>query len=377
VSGRSPHRKAARIPLTVPGTGAEDAEAVAEVLRSGMLVQGERVAAFEAALARVAGTRHAVAVSSGTAALLLSLTALGIGPGDEVIVPDFTFPATANVVEQVGATPVLVDIDLATFNVRAEAVTPAITERTGAVMPVDLFGLAAPWGRLQPLLKSCGLTAVEDSACAIGASVEGRPCGSFGRLAAFSFHPRKVVTTGEGGAVTTDDDELAEQVRLLRNHGMARGRDGVEFVVRGLNFRLGEMAAAVGLVQLPRLAEYVEARRRLARAYEVALDGAPLRLPREPTYAVHTYQAYVVVLPEGSDRGAIIRGLAARGIESAVGTYAVHTIPFYALKYGLRDEQFPDATTAHRRSLALPLFPGMTQAQVEETASALRDLLAA
>jgi perosamine synthetase len=377
VSHPAPDHVAARIPLTVPGTGPEDAEAVAEVLRSGMLVQGERVAAFEAALARVAGTRHAVAVSSGTAALLLSLMALGIGPGDEVIVPDFTFPATANVVEQVGATPVPVDIDLATFNVRPEAVTPAITDRTRAVMPVDLFGLAAPWGRLEPLLKSSGLAAVEDSACAIGASIEGRPCGSFGRLAAFSFHPRKVVTTGEGGAVTTDDDELAEQVRLLRNHGMTRGKDGVEFVARGLNFRLGEMAAAVGLVQLSRLDEYIEARRHLARAYEAALTGAPVRLPREPTFAVHTYQAYVVVLPDGSDRAAIIRALAARGIESAVGTYAVHALPFYARKYDLRDEQFPDATAAHRRSLALPLFPGMTQTQLEETSSALKDLLAA
>jgi len=361
--------------LASPGMGDEEVAAAEAVLRSGDLVQGEQVAAFEAELAAVVGTRHAVAVSSGTAALFLSLRALGIGAGDEVIVPDFTFPATANAVEETGARAVLVDVDLKTLNIRAEAVTAAAGERTRAVMPVDLFGRPAPWGRLLPLADGLGLEVIEDSACALGAELTGRFCGSFGRMGILSFHPRKVVTTGEGGAVTTDDEELADRLRLLRNHGMQRDEDGVRFASLGMNYRLSEVQAAVGRVQLRRLPGFLARRRALAAVYNEALAGAPLLLPADPPGARHSYQAYVVVLPDTTDRRRVMQGLGARGFETAVGTYAIHSLDYYKRKCGLADGLFPDSTAAALRTLALPLHPGMTDEDAASCAAALAGAL--
>ena len=210
------------IRLIIPEIGDEEVQAVSAVLRSGYLVQGKHVEDFEHRVAAFVGVKHAVAVSSGTAALHVALAALDIGPGDDVLVPDFTFPATANVVALLGATPVLVDVDPATFNTTADLLRPAITPRTKAIMPVHLFGQPAEMQPILDLAAEHGLAVVEDAACALGALYHGRPCGSLGQLGCFSFHPRKVITTGEGGMIVTDDDALAERLRLLRNHGMAK-----------------------------------------------------------------------------------------------------------------------------------------------------------
>lgn len=350
-----------------------DMLAVSEVLASGMLVQGERVRAFEERLAGLLGSAHAVAVSSGTAALHLALLALGIGPGDEVVVPDFTFPASANVVELVGATPVLVDVELATFNLDPAELARAVTPRTKALMPVHLFGLPAAMDTVLDLARERSLAVVEDAACALGARYRGRPCGTLGTLGCFSFHPRKLITTGEGGLVVTGDGRLADRLRLLRNHGQAAGPEGVRFEAAGFNYRLTEPAAALGLAQLARLNTILARREALARHYQAALEGIPgLAVPRVPEGMRSAWQAYVVLLPEGTNRDALQASLKAAGIETTPGTYAVSAQPHFAG----RGPVLPRSSAAQRRSLALPLHTRLDESEVDLVAGALRRELA-
>ena len=265
------------IRLARPDVGEDELAAVAAVLASGQLTMGPYVEAFERAVASAVGTADAVAVSSGTAAIHLALLALGIGPGDEVIVPAYTFPATANAVELCGARAVLVDVDAETFLVRPELVAEAITNRTRAVLAVHLFGRPVAWEELQTAVPQ-NVVLVEDAAGALGASYRGTPCGALGLLACLSFHPRKIVTTGEGGAVTTDEAELAGAVRRLRHHGIAAG--GVmDIEAPGFNYRLPDVLCALGLPQLGRLESLLAARERVARWYTRA-PRAPRRHPR-------------------------------------------------------------------------------------------------
>jgi perosamine synthetase len=345
------------IRLARPDVGAEEAAAVAEVLESGQLTMGSKVAELEAELARACGVRHAVAVSSGTAALHLAVLALGLGEGDEVLVPAYTFPATANVVALSGARPVLVDVDPETFNLDPESVASAVTPRMRAVLAVHLFGRPLDWEALEQAVPD-GAVLVEDAAGALGARRGGRPCGSLGRLGCLSFHPRKIVTTGEGGAVTTDDDALADAIRRLRHHGIES--DGpFEIRAPGLNYRLSDILCAVGIPQVRRLDELLAARRRVAEAYEQRLAGV-VATPSADAGDTHGWQAYVVRLDRRDEALAALR---AERIEAQIGTYALHLLGAY------RDQgEFPGARDAYERALALPFHSRLTDGDLDRVA---------
>lgn len=350
------------IRLVIPEIGDEEIAAVAEVLRSGYLVQGQHVAGFERLVADYIGVRHAVAVSSGTAALHLALAALEIGPGDEVLVPDFTFPATANAVALLGATPVLVDVDPATANVRPEAMAAALSPRTRALLPVHLFGQPADMQPILELAAAHDLPVIEDAACALGAAYHGRFCGTLGRLGCFSFHPRKAITTGEGGMIVTDDDALAERLRLLRNHGMTPGPGGMSFTLPGFNYRLTEMQGALGEVQMGRLETIIAQRSALAELYQTALAGEPRLLRPQVIPDVRpVWQSYVLRLAEPLERAAVMARLRADGIESTIGTYAVSVQPAFAAAGAV----CPGSVEAYHRGLCLPLHSRMSAADVE------------
>jgi perosamine synthetase len=366
-----------RIWLTRPQTDESEIDEIREVLASGTLTQGPKVAELESMVAGLVGTRHAFATTSATTALHLSLVALGIGPGDEVLVPDFTFPATANVVVQQGATPILVDIELERFGVDAAHLDALVTSRTRAVMPVHAFGLVADMTPILEIARRHGLTVVEDAACALGATYGDRPAGSFGTAGCFSFHPRKSITTGEGGMITTSDEGLADRIRLLRSHGGVREENRFTFEAAGYNYRLSDILAAVGVAQMRKLPAFLEARRRVAGWYESALQGASfLRLPVTPDGSVHTYQSYVVLLDESVDRDAVIRRLRDDEIETTIGTYALHMQPYFARTFGYRPGDRPRSRRAFDSSLALPLHGGMTQGEVARVADRLHAAVA-
>jgi len=331
------------------------------VLESGQLTMGPKVAEFESLLAALAGTSDAIAVSSGTAALHVAVLALGIGPGDEVLVPAYTFPATANVVALVGATPVLVDVDPVTMNMDAEDAARRVTPKTKAVLAVHLFGRPA---RLEELPD--GVPIIEDAAGALGASRGGRPCGSLGALACFSFHPRKIVTTGEGGAVTTDDDALAEASRSLRHHGWSPSGEYVDMPAPAFNYRLSDVLCALGIPQLRRFDELYAAYDRIAAGYTERLSGIATTPTTDPGDR-HGWQAYVVQV---DDRDRVMAGLRAQGIQCQIGTYALHRLGAYRAQ-----GSFPGADWAFERALALPLHAGLTESELDRVAEALDKLV--
>ncbi|HEY3185185.1 MAG TPA: DegT/DnrJ/EryC1/StrS family aminotransferase [Gaiellaceae bacterium] len=349
-------REDARIRLGWPDVGSAELDAVADVFESGMLTMGPRVAEFEEALARACEVSSAVAVSSGTAALHLAVLALGLREGDEVLVPAYTFPATANVVALSGLTPVLVDVDAETMNVDPTLVE--VGPRTKAILAVHLFGRPA---RLEELPE--GLPVVEDAAGALGARRRGGACGGLGVAGCLSFHPRKIVTTGEGGAVTTNDERVAEVARELRHHGWR----GTDMPQPGLNYRLSDILCAVGIPQVRRLDELLAARTRIADGYTERLRGLPAVLPRADEGDVHGWQAYVVQI---DDRDRVLAELRAQEIEAQIGTYAVHLLGPY------RDQgEFPGARAAFERALALPFHTRLSDGDLDRVAEALRAAL--
>lgn len=364
------------IRLTLPFTDEGELAAVAEVLASGYLTQGPKVAELETAIAELVGAGHAFATTSATTALHLSLAALGVSAGDEVLVPDFTFPATANVVVQLGARPVLVDVDRRTFSMDPEQAEAHVTARTVAMMPVHPFGLAADMDPLQRLCDAHGLRMVEDAACALATTYFGRPAGTFGDLGCFSFHPRKSITTGEGGMIVTSDDVLADRISVLRNHGGRREHGRYRFEDAGYNYRLSDILAAVGVAQLRKLERIVVRRRELAAAYDAMLaDLDEVLVPFRPPWQGHVFQSYVVTLADEIDRDAVIRMLADRGIETTIGTYALHAEPYFAREFGYQPGDLPESWHAYRQTLTLPLFPQMTEPQMERVLDALRTAL--
>ena len=350
--------EADRIRLARPDVGSEELDAVAEVIESGQLTMGPRVPEFEQALARACEVREAVAVSSGTAALHLAVLALDLQPGDEIIVPAYTFPATANVVALAGLRPVLVDVDPETMNLDPARIE--VGPRTKAIMAVHLFGRPA---RIEELPD---LPLLEDAAGALGARRSGRACGSLGLLACLSFHPRKIVTTGEGGAVTTDDERIAETVRRLRNHGWRSIADG-DMPGPSFNYRLADVLCALGIPQLRRLDELLAARTRVAAGYGERLAELPVTLPRADDGDVHGWQAYVI----GVDRrDEVLAALRAQGIEAQIGTYALPRLSPY------RDQgSFPGAERAFERALALPFHTRLTESELDRVAAALYKLV--
>ena len=348
------------IRLAWPALGEEELAAVAEVLESGQLTMGPKVVEFEDELACACEVEHAVAVSSGTAALHLAVLALGIGSGDEVIVPAYTFPATANVVALAGAQPVLVDVDPETMNLRPEAVADAVTERTRAVLVVHLFGRPARWDEIEAAVPD-GVVLIEDAAGALGARRAGRACGGLGRLGCLSFHPRKIVTTGEGGAITTNDGELAETIRTMRHHGWLDG----DIPAPGLNYRLPDILCALGVTQLRRLEQLLEERERLAAAYRERLEGR-VELPSADEGDRHGWQAYIVRVDW---RDEALTALRDAGIEAQIGTYALHRLGAY------RDQgPFPGADAAYERALALPFHNRLTEEDLDRVAGVLTGL---
>lgn len=388
------------LPIARPFLGPEEAAAILRPLERGWVVQGPEVAAFEAKLAAFTGAPDAVATSSCTTALHAAVTALDLGPGDEVIVPAFTWVATANVVVHAGATPVFADIDPTTFNVDPRAVAAAVTRRTVGIIPVHLFGLPAAMDELLAIARRHGLWVVEDAACGLGARIRGRHVGTFGDAGAFSFHPRKSITTGEGGALVTAGPDLARRVRSLRDHGatlsdLARHESRAGFLLPdfdevGFNYRMTDLQGALGSVQMDRLAWILGERARLASLYEDALAGLDwLALPDEPAGMDHGWQAFVTryrperpsldapVSAPGSvarlhaRRNALMDALAAEGIATRPGTHAVVLQRAYR---GLVPDAaaFPNAVIADRLSLALPLFAGMTDGDIARVADALR-----
>lgn len=362
--------------LSIPNVGEEAIEAVARVIRSGHLVHGPESEAFEAELAAYLNCREAILVSSGTAALHLALVALGIGPGDAVLVPDFTFPATANVVRLVGATPVLVDVEPDTYCIDLQKLQNTIETWRGpqplrAIMPVHEFGYPVDMTALMTLADKHGLMVVEDAACALGASHQGRKVGTFGQVGCFSFHPRKTLTTGEGGVLTTNDTTLAERLRRQRNHGMVRTPAGMQFFEAGYNYRLTNFQAAMGRTQLPHLDDWISRRRQLANAYRSLLaplvDAGRLALPAD--HAEHSWQTFMVVLADDIDRTELIRLMKEEGWECNLGAQSLASLGLYTE---------PDATSALRcgprlfkHGLALPFCEQYTADQAEFVVNSL------
>jgi perosamine synthetase len=387
------------IPITKPLFGREELEAVQKPLESGWVVQGPYVKQFEDAFNAFTGSRFSAATSSCTTALHLAVAALKLKPGDEVIVPAFTWVSTANVVEYMGAKPVFCDIDLATFNIATDQIEALITPRTVGLIPVHLFGLCADMNPILELARKHELWIVEDAACAFGASYNGRHAGTFGEMGCFSFHPRKSITTGEGGIITAQSAALDELVRSLRDHGASRSdfaRHGAssafllaEYNLLGYNFRLTDIQAAVGCAQMGR-AEFILAERsRRASAYdEVLKDVSWLNTPLVPKEYVHGYQAYVCLFnPEtptldnvkrlNHQRDELMTRLEEKGIATRQGTHAAALVGYYSEKYGLRPEQFPNAYIAEHLSLTLPLYAQMTDAEQALVCSSLQENLSA
>jgi perosamine synthetase len=363
------------IRLAIPYTGEEEIDEIRAVLASGYLTQGPKVAEFEQMVAEYVGSTYAFATSSATTALHLSLAALNIGAGDEVLIPDFTFPATANVVVQQGGTPVLVDIDLETFCINLADLAAKITPRSKAVMPVHAFGLAADMKPLLELAAKHNLAVIEDAACAIGATYYDQQCGSMGTLGCYSFHPRKVITTGEGGMIVTNDPALAEQIALLRSHGGVRKNGRFKFEAAGYNYRLSDVLGAMGVAQMRKLDTLIARKRELAATLTAQIQDIPgVHVPQVPSWSGHIFQSYVTLLDEGIDRDAVIAAMREKGIETTLGTYALHAEPFFMRELGHQEGDLACSYQAYRQSLTLPLYPTMTEAEVERVATALRSV---
>ena len=365
------------VPLSRPSFGEEEVDAVRRVLASGWVAgQGPLTDVLEERWAVRCGARYAVAVSSCTAALHLALVALEVGPGDEVLVADYTFPATGHAVTYCGARPVFVDVDAATGTITADRLDRAVTPATKGVIAVDTFGLAADYGPLEDWCRDRGLFLLEDAACSAGGSYRSRPTGGFGDAACFSLHGRKGITCGEGGIVTTNRIDIAEAVRRLASFGVdsARRRGSIPgpltipvFDGPGFNYRLSEILVAIALVQLDRLDEIIGRRRQVARRYQALMSGLPgISLPIEPEGRIHAWQTFAVTVDESLDREDVMLGLRAAGVECTIGTYASHVQPFYG-----PTASCPVSADLFRRQVALPMHAELSAAETERVAAAL------
>ncbi len=378
-----------KIPITKPCFSEEERKAILEPLESGWLVQGPKVAEFERLFAEFIGTKYAIATTSCTTALHLSLIGLGVGSGDEVIVPSFTFVATANAIEYTGATPVFCDIDLDTLNIDFEEVLKKISRKTKAIIPVHLFGLSAD---MKPIMEIAGqhrLRVIEDAACGFGSYYHGIHVGNFGDAGCFSFHPRKAITTGEGGMILTGDHNLMITFKSLRDHGASKSdlnrhidRGGSllpEFNQLGYNYRLTDIQGALGVAQMKSAKKIIETRKLRAERYHQMLKNESwLKIPESPEGSIHSYQSYVCMIKPRDDsfesrqpnvetisllnrkRNQLMEHLTGKGIAVRQGTHAVHNLGYYRKKYHLKSEDYINSLIAEQWSITLPLYVQMT-----------------
>jgi len=359
------------IPISLPVTGEEEWQATREPLMTGWLTSGPKVREFEQLFAERHQVKHALAVTSATTALHLALVALDVQPGDEVIVPAFTWVSTANVVLYCGAKVVFVDVDPLTFNINPEDLKKRITPRTKAIIPVHLFGLCANMDLIKEIADNIPL--VEDGACAAGAAFKGVPAGALGTIGCFSFHPRKSVTTGEGGMITTNDDRLAEIIGMLRNHGASISEEQrhlgarpyilPDFNLMGFNYRMTDLQGAVGVVQIKKLDTFIDERQKWAEYYSKELASIPwLRTPAYSSDYKHGWQSYVTFVDEAKapmSRNELMEKLQEHGISTRPGTHAVHMLNYYKEKYNIKPSDYPGAQAANNYSMAIPLHNRM------------------
>lgn len=384
------------IPITKAIFDETDMALIQEPLKSGWVVQGKYVKEFEGKFGEFSGSKHNLATTSCTTALHIAMAALGIGPGDEVLVPAFTWIATANCVEYVGATPIFVDIDLRTFNIDVAQIESKITSRTRAIVPVHLFGLVADMGPIMDIAARHKLHVVEDAACGFDSWYRGKHAGTFGEFGCFSFHPRKAITTGEGGMITTQSDGLAKLCGSLRDHGASRSDFQrhhqkasfllAEYPYLGYNFRMTDIQGALGVTQMQKAAAIMAGRREAAKRYDALLEGLPwLQTPLHGADYVHGYQSYVCLFePEHATleahelsfdrRNDIMTALEEEGIITRQGTHSAAHTRYYAEKYGIRPQDFANAFVAERLTITLPLFAGMTERESQTVVDSLKRL---
>lgn len=380
--------KVRNIPIAIPSFGREELEALYEPMSTGWLTQGPKVSQFEKSFSKIHDVKSSLAVTSCTTGLHLVLQALGIGPGDEVIVPAFTWIATANVVLYCGATPVFCDIDVKTYNIDVNSVLEKVTDKTKAIIAVHLFGLCADIDAIKNIIPSY-IHIIEDAACAAGASYKGQMAGSLGIAGVFSFHPRKSITTGEGGMITTSDEKLSRLLETMRNHGAeipeevrhhsSKPYDLPDFKVLGYNYRMTDLQAAIGVVQLAKLNNFIEERSQLANLYTENLQNIDWLIPQSiPKYITqHAWQSYVCYVdPDKApqSRNQIMERLQQMGISTRPGTHAIHMLSYYKEKYGYKPDDFLNAKKCAENTMAIPLHNAMKKDDVEYIMEAINGL---
>jgi len=374
------------IPISLPVTGIEEWEATKEPLMNGWITSGPKVREFEKLFAERHQVKHALAVTSATTALHLALVALGVGPGDEVIVPAFTWVSTANVVLYCGAKVVFADVDPSTFNIDPKDLAKRISPKTKAIIPVHLFGLCANMDEIKSIAGDIPL--IEDGACAAGAGYKGTPSGGLGTMGCFSFHPRKSITTGEGGMITTNDDKLAELLGMLRNHGASiseeQRHNGArpyilpDFNVLGFNYRMTDLQGAVGVVQIKKLDKFISERAQWAAYYTDQLSTIDwLKTPSFGKDYQHGWQSYVTLVDESkapASRNEIMEILQERGISTRPGTHAIHMLNYYKEKYQINPSDFSGAQIANDYSMSIPLHNRMDADDYKYVVEVLKSL---
>ena len=346
-----------QIPLASPDIRQSDVDLVKNVLMSGMLVQGKFVAQLENEISKISQSNNSIALSNGTATMHLALVSLGIGKGDEVIVPAFSYVATANVVEIVGAKPVFVDINSDTFNIDVNKIEDSITSKTKAIIPVHEFGLACEIDKIMTLAKKYNLFVIEDAACALGATINDQPVGSFGDFASFSLHPRKSITSGEGGVLNVKDSEKANKIRQLRSHGIEIIDGKMEFVEAGYNYRMTDFQAALAVGQLSRFKETLVKKSELAQVYFGHITNDKIKLPIIPKNCSHTWQSFHIIIDDSIEQANVINLLKKEGIGVNYGAQCIPSQKYYKSKYGFDASKFfPNAYRAYSKGIVLPLY---------------------